>query len=341
MATIKYSALVTDIRGKFNGSQLSKSRAGSLLQRKGSQKIAPSQKQLASRLNLANVGSYWRSLTTEQQAENNANALNYPYIDKYGDTRYYTGYQLLLRSNMNRVTIGQTLISVVPATPPDSVVIQAEFNNIGYYPVDEQAAGTFITAVSGSLVDRTFIWYTSAPVSAGVNNYTGKWNIVLVQDATNPDLFIGFGPESFPVAMPGDYKYFWRIDVVDNASGVVVGSLITTYLAIDHLLNLNIVLDPGVAYILNASVVGNGQQLPPSWGVEVGYQTGTAPGPVDPPTSGYTSLDPIPVGSSLVNYSIPTTDPAGSSKYTWFRFIGEENDIGYHTGPTYYKVFHG
>lgn len=222
MATIKYSALVSDIRGKFNGSQLSRSRAGSLLQQKGNQRRFASAAQLSQRLKMASAGSFWRSLTPEQQEANNAAALNYPYIDKYGDTRYYTGYQLLLRSNLNIQKTGGTLISEVPATPPTVYNWSPFIDTLAL----DTGFGVFMYASTTTDAPESEKWqtlvYVSPAVSSGVSNYTGKWLYLCTWNFTTFPDYDDYIDQAIPgfVAVVGQ-RVFLRAISIDNTNGLV------------------------------------------------------------------------------------------------------------------------
>lgn len=123
MATIQFSALVNQIRGKFNGSQFSVNRAGALLQVKATQRVAPTARQSQSRSVFSFVARHWNTLSAIDKDLNNQAVEDYPYTDKYGNRRVYTGYALLLRSNLNRNTLGLPLINVVPTPPPAGALL--------------------------------------------------------------------------------------------------------------------------------------------------------------------------------------------------------------------------
>lgn len=225
MATLKYSGLILDIRGKLNGSQLSKNRSGALLQRKGSQRRFATGAQILQRSKFSTLARYWRTLSPAEQQENSDNAANYPYIDKYGDTRYYTGYQLLLRSNLNRIAIGLPPINIVPATPPAGVVI-GDGEALAYYGGIPYSRQFFVDwgILSGSGSGYTAVLFLSPAVSAGNTAYTGKYAQVGYTMVTNQDIQINGNAVYYHATwMPG-LRVFFYISVVHEASGIEVSA---------------------------------------------------------------------------------------------------------------------
>lgn len=230
MALVQFSALVDGIRGKSNGSQFNSTRAGYVLQKKCSQRKGATQAQSAQRASFAYLSKFWRTLTPEQQQANNDASVNYPYTDRFGNTRYYTGNVLLLRSNLNLAQSGLPPIAEVPFTPPVAPV--AELSD-------------FLATVSGSVLGELFwsLYWTgisagqysvqffySDPASAGVTNYTGKLYFAGSMDLTDSDFYLNqseiqnFG--SWQIGL----KMFTSVYVVDNASGIVVLSFNSSYI---------------------------------------------------------------------------------------------------------------
>lgn len=230
MAKVQYSALVSEMRGKFNGSQLSKNRSGNILQVKCSQRIGATPSQSLQRSTFGFLARYWRSLSPADQTDNSANSVNYPYTDKFGNTRYFTGYQLLLRSNLNLAVSALPPIAVVPATPPvaPTMTLDDFFAYIEPSPVGSLFWAWDVTSASQD--DYTFQFFVSQPYSAGVQVYTGKWLNVGFSDPSANEF--GLAPEAIPFYSTWQIgqKVSGKLFVVHKASGVEVLSFLSDFI---------------------------------------------------------------------------------------------------------------
>lgn len=222
MAKIQFGAIVVGARGKLNGSQFSVNKSGAVLQNKANQRRAktPAQTQVNARFGY--LARYWRTLSPSQQADNNSATPFYPYVDKFGNTRYFTGYQLLLRSNLNRAYSGLGPISVVPTPPP-----------AGFDLVDPD----LIVAVSGSGVTELVVsWvggspnpenysvqvFASGPQSSGLEAYSGAYYALGYQDANIGEYAINPVPGKAGLNWYVGGQIFTRVVVIHKASGIEV-----------------------------------------------------------------------------------------------------------------------
>lgn len=115
MAKVKFSALVSEMRNKLNGSVFSKNRAGNFLRNKVTPVNPKTSFQSDVRANLATHSSAWKGLTEAQIAGWNEAAKNFPYTDIFGDTKYLSGFNLYVKLSMNLQIAGVAAISQPPA----------------------------------------------------------------------------------------------------------------------------------------------------------------------------------------------------------------------------------
>jgi hypothetical protein len=173
------------------------------------------------------LARYWRTLTGDQQAANNAVVGAYPYTDKYGNTRYFSGYQLLLRSNINRAVSGLEPISEVPATPPAGFNLTAI---VGFSEVGEGVdndLGLVWTSPEFAPTDYIAQIFAGNQVSPGISNYTGAYLLLGSVDAGEGEFAVDqstFAPLAFFVA---GNAVFAKIVVVHGPSGIEVSSYVT------------------------------------------------------------------------------------------------------------------
>lgn len=116
MPKIKLSALVSDIKGKSNGSVFSKNSGGTYFRnnpRSGGTKSARWDKQ---KNNLSALASQWRSLDLVTQEAWQDATPNYPTLNAFGDPRIPSGYELFMRLNGHLLASNLPLLEI-PASP--------------------------------------------------------------------------------------------------------------------------------------------------------------------------------------------------------------------------------
>lgn len=115
MAKIKYSALVSDMRNKLNGSVMSKNRYGSYVRNKVTPVNPQTSFQQAARQVLGNLSSSFRDLSLQAIKAWNSKAKEFPFTDIFGDTRHLTGQTLFVKLNANLEKIGLPRVTEAPS----------------------------------------------------------------------------------------------------------------------------------------------------------------------------------------------------------------------------------
>ena len=143
MPSIKFSALVSDMKGKANGSVFSKNKQGNYFRNNpsgGGRKTARWDKQ---KVKFGNLANSYRTLTAEdKEAWANA-AAAWPLQNKFGDQYYPSGYQLFMQLNGNLTSKGFTALTT-PGTkrslpnPAEAILTETE-----YFTFTPQSAATF------------------------------------------------------------------------------------------------------------------------------------------------------------------------------------------------------
>lgn len=155
MPSIKFSALVSDMKGKANGSVFSKNKQGNYFRNNpngGGRKTARWDKQKVQFGNLANT---FRSLTIEDKDAWNNLAASWPLLNKFGDEYYPSGYQLFMKLNGNLVSKGFSPLTTpgVKRTlpnPNDAIITPSE--DFTFTP---RSAASFIFPPSLSAADNS------------------------------------------------------------------------------------------------------------------------------------------------------------------------------------------
>jgi len=144
MATIKLSALVSDVRGKVGGSVFSRNGGGSYVKTFKKPINPASAKQSAIRGYFATMMTEYRALTAQQINAWASAAYQFP--NRVGDLVKVSGASLYIKCNMLLVASGLPRISTPPIVPKDLTEASVEQK--------EQTAAVF-SAVDGSLVEAS------------------------------------------------------------------------------------------------------------------------------------------------------------------------------------------
>lgn len=184
-AKVKLSALVSEMRGKLNGSVFSRNRGGAYLRTKVTPSNPQTPSQLGARSLLASLSQQWRTLTVVERAAWNAVVENFPSVDVFGDQRIPSGQQLFIRLNTNITNVGAAVITTPPAPLGAeetgaltlSVIETADVFTVGY-------VNSPVPAGHAMLLEAT------AGKSAGIDNFTSFFRVISTVAAaeTTPEL---------------------------------------------------------------------------------------------------------------------------------------------------------
>ena len=174
---IKYSALVSDMRGKLNGSVASKNRYGQYLRNKITPVNPQTSHQVAQRSKLATFSSMWKGLTEAQRAAWIGAVPGWTRTNIFGDITTPSGNILFNRINMTLATVGANALMLPPsplgAESPTSLSATA-------------AAGTpalDVTVAPATLQQTTLVVEATGQMSAGIYNANNRYRILEVDPA--------------------------------------------------------------------------------------------------------------------------------------------------------------
>lgn len=200
MAKIKYSALVSDMRGKLNGSVMSKNRSGSYVRNK----VTPSNPQTSAQMLIRGIFSEitkgWSQLSevARQSWENSVEAFQGTNI--FGDVVKPSGKTLFQKLNQNLMISGQASVSVcpIPAELPYASVTSVTFD------VSDESLEV-VTA--GNTTDCQLLVFATAPMSQGTKFVKNKLRKIGVYTGGN----------AFTADVYGDYyNKFGNLSLNDN-----------------------------------------------------------------------------------------------------------------------------
>lgn len=217
MAKIKYSALVSDMRNKLNGSVLSKNRYGSYVRNKTTPTNEQTDAQVNVRARLAQFSQAWRGLT---EAQRNAwkNAVSeWARTDIFGDLHNPTGSNLYTRVNMNIENAGGTPVLIPPSKvgvePLASISITAD---VSTPELEVTFTATPVPADCVVVLDFT------EQVGAGISFVKNKYRqlIVVPTAGTSPVNALSAYTAKFGNLQAGK-KIFVRGKVINKTTGEV------------------------------------------------------------------------------------------------------------------------
>lgn len=221
MSKVKFSALVSDMRGKLNGSVFSKNRGGSYLRNKVTPINPATSAQGQARSVLTEFSQAWRSLTEAQRTAWNNAVANFARTDIFGDLKNPSGINLFTRLNAN-IRNGGSAVSIssppVPAAVP-AITLGAMVNS---------AAGALSIVFADSPVPagHALVIEATPQVSAGVSFVKSEFRKLKVVAAAgaSPAVLTADYLARFGARVAGQ-KIFVRVTLVSLTTGLQSGSV--------------------------------------------------------------------------------------------------------------------
>lgn len=215
MAKVKFSALVSDMSGKLNGSVFSRNRGGSYLRNK----VTPINPQTSFQAKVRNIfgsiSSGWKSLTEAQRKAWTSVVEQWKKTNIFGDLKTPSGNSLFVRLNANIIKAGGTMIDNPPMPAGVSGADEVSFDELSV------ANGISIDVEVPSITSNDKILVEMTPgMSPGISNAKNQFRIVEVLDYN----------QSFPYDIKTSYeerfgelaigqKVFIRVSVVNILTG--------------------------------------------------------------------------------------------------------------------------
>ena len=178
MALIKYSALVSGMSGKLNGSVAARNKGGNYLRNKTTPVNGQTTFQQNARARFGGMSSNFRQLVADNVTAWNAAAANFPYTNIFGDVSYLNGLQLFTKLNTNLGIIGQVALSSPPKAEGSGSVVLASVA-INKTTSTLTPVLTSVAPVGGARL----VYEATAALSGGVRFYKNQFRQFAVQTA--------------------------------------------------------------------------------------------------------------------------------------------------------------
>jgi hypothetical protein len=169
MPLVKFSALVTGMNGKANGSVFATNNSGAYFRTNPGKLKPKTPRNSVRKASFTSVSQAWRALSIDEQEAWDAVTSNYIRPNAFGDPVEPSGYTVFMRVNCTRATAGLPVLSV-PATPrsmPDPGAITQDYPEL-YQFNPSFATATYFMGAPGDIVPISSAGYwDSSPVLNG------------------------------------------------------------------------------------------------------------------------------------------------------------------------------
>lgn len=188
MALVKYTAAVDAISGKLNGNVFSKNKGGAYLRSRGQVLNPDTNLQRTVRGAFGAISRMWGQLTQSQREGWNNGAQNFPYQNRLGDTKIYSGKTLFQKLNQNLSAIGEPAIKDIPVKG-DVPYIEGDLTMI--VKIDEQdqenSEVLFGQILRNGSEDAAYILEATPALSPGVKNANNQFRKIAVHKGETAD----------------------------------------------------------------------------------------------------------------------------------------------------------
>lgn len=197
MAKVKWSALVTGMRNKLNGSVASHNRYGDYWRNKTTPVNPRTQFQQNVRAAMATNARDWRALSADNRASWNGAAPSRPFTDIWGDKLIYSGFNLFMKVNQAAANFGTAKFTQAPPNEPAPDDIRGI--------LVEEASGVVTVGVTNDVTDgQMLIVYGAANYSAGKSYTKNLQKLLGVFTTATPPIQINAALEArFGSLIPG------------------------------------------------------------------------------------------------------------------------------------------
>lgn len=175
---IKYSALVSDARGKLNGSVASRNRYGNYLRNKMTPVNRRTSFQQANRAIFGAMSAHWNAISEAQRTAWRNYANDNPYTDIFGDQKTLQGNSIFTGINTLLLNAGLPALDIPDLTDVDLPHITLSIETL--------SPTAFDIEISSNTTDaEKIVVYATPPVSAGKMFLKNDYRIVASLDVAD------------------------------------------------------------------------------------------------------------------------------------------------------------
>lgn len=219
MALIKLSGIVTAISGKMGGTSFGTSASGAYAKNSGTPRKSLTLSQKGKMALMGTTSQRWRGLTQTQRDTFNAASPDYPYLNRVGETKFYSGYAIFTQLVNN---LAGNSFSVTPVPLP-----KFSFTPLTNLDFTDPYNEGFFEGRNGQegVVYRLFVTRVS---SVGISS-PYKNHFYMSQEVTPVGnvIYIPYGAEYAAKwgQPPASGKLYYRVDAVQVSTGQIYKGL--------------------------------------------------------------------------------------------------------------------
>jgi len=229
MAKVKFSALISEMRNKLNGSVFARNRGGAYLRNKVTPTNPQTIAQVQARSLLTSFSQSWRSLTEEQRAAWSSVVNQWARTDVFGDVVQPSGSALYIRLNINISLAGGSVLNTPPTPIGADALTDLSFTANS---VDNEIILTF--APASVPADHSMYIEATPQLSPGISNANSQYRYIatLAEGAgTGADVYAEYVAK-FGGLVTGQ-KMFIRAKFIRKNTGEVSQKLVATTIVSD------------------------------------------------------------------------------------------------------------
>lgn len=183
MPKIQYSALVTNMKGKSNGSVFSNNSGGAYFRNNPNGGGKKSPKWDAQKNKMISIAQSWKNLDESIQDAWNSAVNDFPTTNAFGATRIPSGYELYVRLNTTQLTFGNELLTSPPSPRSAPVFGSLNVEYPDYFQLNPQNYLSLFNNLNGNnttyLTNETL--YNDVPITRNSSysfrfEFSRKWN---------------------------------------------------------------------------------------------------------------------------------------------------------------------
>lgn len=216
MAKVKFSALVSDMRNKLNGSVFSKNRSGSYLRNKVTPVNPQTTFQTNVRAQFTALAQNWRGLTEGQRLTWASQVDSYKKTDIFGDLKSPSALNLYMRLNGNLGAVNVAPMSICPVAGDTP-----EISDVAVTGDLSSTALTISTSLLAVPAGVAYILDATKPLSAGKNFVKSEYRQIGVLDSAEVLPYNAWADYIAKYGAPAvGQKVFIRLTPIDKVTGL-------------------------------------------------------------------------------------------------------------------------
>lgn len=228
MAKVKFSALISEMRNKLNGSVFSRNRGGSYLRNKVTPLNPQTAAQTLSRGRIGQLAQAWKGLSQAARDAWNGVVENFTSTDVFGDEKVPSGFNLYVGLNKNLLDCN---IARIDTAPVAATLVPSILSSL----VADTTVGTLTATFAPAIDAGTSIKVFASPaLSPGINNANSQLRQIHVIDSTDAsplDLAAEYVTKFGALPAVGQ-KVFMSFENVHEANGQSVAKITVSDIAV-------------------------------------------------------------------------------------------------------------